>query len=97
LISASTAESFGLTIVESAILGIPSIVLGGSGSSELVTHGVTGWVVQDFPELTHLLSTLAQEGSSALEDSGIRAKAVAMEKYSPDRIAEAYQQLYLNH
>jgi glycosyltransferase involved in cell wall biosynthesis len=97
LISASTSESFGLTIVEAAILGIPSIVLGGSGSSELVTHGVTGWVVQDFPELTHLLSTLAQEGSSALEDSGIRAKAVAMEKYSPDKIAEAYQKLYLNH
>jgi glycosyltransferase involved in cell wall biosynthesis len=97
LVSASTAESFGLTIVEAAIVGLPSIVLGSSGSSELVTHGVTGWVVKDFPELTQLLSKLAQEGSSALEESGIRAKAVAMEKYSPDRIAEAYQQLYLNH
>jgi glycosyltransferase involved in cell wall biosynthesis len=97
LVSASTAESFGLTIVEAAIVGLPSIVLGSSGSSELVTHGVTGWVVKDFPELTQLLSKLAQEGSSALEESGIRAKAVAIEKYSPDRIAEAYQQLYLNH
>jgi len=97
LISASTAESFGLTIVEAAFLGIPSIVLGGSGSSELVTHGVTGWVVKDFPELTQLLSKLAREGFSALEESGICAKAVAMKKYTPDRIAEAYQKLYLNH
>ncbi len=95
LISASVAESFGLTIVEAAILGIPSIVLGSSGSSELVAHGVTGWVVEDFAELTQLLCTLAQGGSSALEESGIRAKAVAIEKYSPSRIAEAYQKLYL--
>ena len=45
LISNSISESFGLTIAEAAACGVPSLVLRGSGSSELVIDNHTGILI----------------------------------------------------
>lgn len=45
-------EGFGLTVLESAKFGTPSIVMNSGGLPEAVHHGETGWVVDDVSSAT---------------------------------------------
>ncbi len=38
-------DSFGLVVAEAMALGIPAVVTEAAGISELITHGVSGWIV----------------------------------------------------
>jgi glycosyltransferase involved in cell wall biosynthesis len=94
LVSASNAESFGLTIAEAATLGVPSIVVSGSASSELLEDSTTGWVVQDFEELTSLFVRLSKQDQQAHSVLGLAAKAKAVVKYSPGAVSDLYAKVY---
>lgn len=94
LVSASNAESFGLTIAEAATLGVPSIVVSGSASSELLEDNTTGWVVQDFEELTSLFVRLSKQDQQAHSVLGLAAKAKAVVKHSPGAVSDLYAKVY---
>lgn len=91
----STAgESFGNASVEAMFLGVPTIVLAdGGGMLEHVEHGVTGFVAADVPELTGVLTTLADDATLRRE-VGLRGRESAEARYSPARAAAAYRALY---
>lgn len=46
-IMTSEKEGFGLTILEAAQVGIPSIVFGGGGSSDIIKNNINGFVIKE--------------------------------------------------
>ena len=78
LLSTAVGEAFGRTVLEAALLGVPSVVVGG-GPAERVRDGVDGFVVppDDPASLAALLTRLAADrdqvslaGAAALETAG---------------------------
>ena len=81
LLSTAVGEAFGRTVLEAALLGVPSVVVGG-GPAERVRDGVDGFVVppDDPAALAALLTELAADrdqvslaGAAALETAGREA------------------------
>jgi glycosyltransferase involved in cell wall biosynthesis len=95
LISNSISESFGLTIAEAAACGVPSLVLRGSGSSELVINNQTGILMNDLSELTKNILTMANHDSLRLI-LGTNAKSNSIKQWHIDSIVKKYDSLYEN-
>jgi glycosyltransferase involved in cell wall biosynthesis len=93
LISNSIAESFGLTIAEAAACGVPSLVLEGSGSSELVIHNQTGILYHDQTDLIKQILNLAEADSFRLQLAS-NAKRHAFNEWHIDSVVKSYDALY---
>jgi glycosyltransferase involved in cell wall biosynthesis len=93
LISNSIAESFGLTIAEAAACGVPSLVLEGSGSSELVIHNQTGILYHDQNDLIKQILNLAEAESFRLQLAS-NAKRHAFNEWHIDSVVKSYDALY---
>ena len=95
LVSNSFSESFGLTIAEAAAAGVPSLVLEGSGSSELIINNETGFL---FKDQTKLISTLLNmiNSISLRQKIGGNAKLFAVENWHIDKVIKKYDKLYEN-
>jgi glycosyltransferase involved in cell wall biosynthesis len=92
LISASLGESFGLVIGEAGAKGVPSIVLRGSGSEELVDHNVNGLTAITFDHLTELVLRFCTNA-----DLRRRLSMSAREKWemqTPKNVSKLYELLY---
>lgn len=92
ILSGSIAESAGMTILEGAAMGIPSVALINGGASSQIDNGRTGILCQDFESLvsgvTDLISNpkrLSELGALARENS---------QNYRPEVIAAKYINLY---
>lgn len=86
----SRYEGFGLTILEAATMGLPSVVYSGSGMDDIITSGVDGCTVA--PGNWEALADAALE---LLENPALRASmsdaAIAMtQRYTPERIANMW-------
>ncbi len=92
VLSASIAESAGMTIAECAAMGIPSIALENGGTASLITDGETGFLARDLDSFVGSVSALAQN-NSLLENFGQAAKQKATSQKS-DQIANRYIDLY---
>lgn len=92
LLSGSIAESAGMTIVEGAALGIPSVALSNGGTSSLINHGKTGMLCRDLESVTSTITDLAGN-SEQLSKLGGFAKKNA-ESHRPEVIARKYLELY---
>jgi glycosyltransferase involved in cell wall biosynthesis len=57
----SYKEGFGLTVLESNLVGTPAIVRSGSSLDELVTHGQNGFVFKTDEELAALVTTFFKD------------------------------------
>jgi glycosyltransferase involved in cell wall biosynthesis len=92
-ISMSLAESSGLTIQEMGALGVPSVVLSGSGMNFLIDDGRNGVLVEGVESLSTAVSDLASNENlrTAL---GSRAKISAGEMASPAIAAKRYLEIY---
>ncbi|MBB5121559.1 hypothetical protein AF335_22580 [Streptomyces eurocidicus] len=93
-VSASDAESFGLTVVDAMHCGVPVISTDCPvGPRELITHGVDGVLVPvaDEAALATALAALADDPARRA-DLGTAARATARH-YTPDRIAERFEQI----
>jgi glycosyltransferase involved in cell wall biosynthesis len=78
-------EDFGMTAAEAMSCGVPTIVPDGAGITELVTHGVDGFVVDsDLSKLT------ARIVSAKNADEKLRAEArkTILDACSPDALAK---------
>ena len=80
-------EPFGLALVEAMASGTPVIAIARGAAPELVTEGVTGFLVQDVDGMTAAVSLAASLDPSA-------CAAATRERFSPSAMAAAYFELY---
>jgi glycosyltransferase involved in cell wall biosynthesis len=97
-ISMSLAESSGLTIHEMGALGVPSLVLSGSGMNFLIADGQNGVLVEGVESLSTAVSELvSNQNLQAALSSGARLSAgrIASPAIAAKRYLEIYQSLKL--
>lgn len=92
LLSTSIAESAGLTILEAAALGKPSIVMDGTGSRDQIVPGLTGLIVNDWGDLKDQLLNI-QSSSGKLGAFG-KAAIQQAQKHRPEIVANRYVDTY---
>ena len=91
-LSGSIAESAGMTIIEGAAMGIPSVALANGGTSSLIENETTGILC---PDPDSFVSGLLQliENSNRLSELGASAKVHA-ENHRAEKVATRYIELY---
>jgi glycosyltransferase involved in cell wall biosynthesis len=95
LVSAARLEAFGRGIAEAAAIALPAIVPTSAASSELVLHGLTGWLYDpDEPgALSSLIGDVAALSPTDLAAVGRRAQARAAGLFTARRCAAEYLSL----
>lgn len=73
-------DAFGMVVLEAMAAGLPIVVSRNAGASELIEHGVNGFVLQDNRHLPALMQQAAQS------TVGVAARQTALE-HSWDRVA----------
>jgi glycosyltransferase involved in cell wall biosynthesis len=94
-ISLSREETFGYTIIESGLMGIPSICYSNTAQSELVSDQVTGFVINKIEDLKPLLLKLLPI-KEFIYKTGMNAKKNYELNFSQSVIGEKYLNLYSN-
>lgn len=78
-------EGFGITYLEAALAGRPSIAADRGGQTDLILQGLTGWLLPPSAEaLADLLARL-QADPELVRACGERARQRALDWFSPDR------------
>ena len=91
-LSGSIAESAGMTIIEGAAMGVPSVALANGGTSSLIENEKTGILCRDSASLvTGVLKLI--EDSKRLSELGASAKVNA-ENHLAKKVATRYIELY---
>ena len=80
-------EPFGYSVVEAMACGTPVIAYDRGSMSELIVHGVTGFLVRDMEE-----AAVAVESVHSLDRAQIRR--IAVERFDVDRMVLEYSNLY---
>jgi len=80
-------EPFGLVAIESMATGTPVIGRRAGGLTEIVDHGVNGFLVDDVQEAEFALSRIATLDRE-------RISSVTRERFSVDRMVEDYETVY---
>jgi glycosyltransferase involved in cell wall biosynthesis len=93
LISNSISESFGLTIAEASAVGIPSLVLEGSGSSELIKDKSTGLIYKNQEDLIRKLIKIS-ESETLIHEMGANARENALKHWKLESVLKKYDKLY---
>lgn len=88
LLSGSLAESAGMTVVECAAMGIPSLALMNGGTASQIRDGVSGILARDFHSFTAGVVNLISEplqlsalGAAARDSAELHRPAVVARKY----------------
>ncbi|MEB3220961.1 MAG: glycosyltransferase family 4 protein [Candidatus Sericytochromatia bacterium] len=94
-VAPSPAEPFGLVYLEAMACGRPVVGCHAGGAPEIVTEGVTGWLVppNDAPGLAARLSA-ALTSRPQLMEIGQEARRVATERHSLDALAASTEAWY---
>lgn len=92
VLSASIAESAGMTVVECAALGIPAVALENGGTGSLVENGATGLLGQDLESFAESVAKLISDPKmlSKMAEEAKRASS----QYKAELIASNYVELY---
>ena len=81
------AEPFGLAMVECMVAGAPVVALRFGSTTELIEHGVTGFLAEDVDGLVAAVGRID-------EIDRIRCAEVARERFGPYHMAERYLSVY---
>jgi glycosyltransferase involved in cell wall biosynthesis len=79
-------EPFGMVMVEALAAGTPVLAFAQGAATEIVEHGVNGFLVKD----EHEMAAMVQEAGK-LDPAACRGSA---ERFSPDRVAAGYEAVY---
>ena len=85
-------EGFGITYIEAALFGIPSIASNVGGTKEAVLHNNTGIILDNLDELESTISDLI-ENKIRMKDLGENAKKRAQSQLSWTKIIKDYNKL----
>ena len=80
-------EPFGLTMIESMACGTPTIAFNCGSVPEVITHGVTGFIVDTVDEAVN-----AVQQAAVLDRAACRAEF--MKRFSAPKMAQQYVKLY---
>ncbi len=90
----ATKEGFGNSAVEAMALGVPTVVFSdGGGLLEHIEHGQTGFIVADQDELERTVRRLIAD-PDLRESIGTRGRDAVRARYTPERSAASYDDLY---
>ncbi|MGI5283715.1 glycosyltransferase family 4 protein [Nonomuraea polychroma] len=70
-VTASEFEGWGLTVIEAAALGVPTVAYDVAGLRDSVRHGVTGWLVRDGESLADVVERALKELSDPVRRSEV--------------------------
>ncbi len=87
LIPSLAAETSSLVAMEAAACGTPVVAFASGALPEIVEHGVTGFIVRDAAAMAAAIG-----GVGSIDPAMCRR--VARDRFSADRMAEAYLRLY---
>lgn len=93
----SRVETFGRVVVEAQLCGLPVVATNVGGIPEIVTDGVTGWLVE--PENSEALTSAVIEvclDLDAAQTIGRQAQAFAEASFRFATTARQFEQLYAN-
>ena len=80
-------EPFGLSVIEAMASGTPVIACNRGSMPELIDHGVTGFLVDSVEEAVAAIDRIGEIDRAA-------CRAAVMERFTVDRMADAYLALY---
>lgn len=80
-------EPFGLSVIEAMACGTPVIARNRGSMPELIEHGVTGFLVDNVDEAVAAVARIGEIDRAA-------CRAAVMERFTVDRMADAYLALY---
>ena len=83
-VTPSVSETFGMSTVEAMGAGLPAIGIRSPGASDIIEHGVTGYLAEDSLASLTATITYACTNKNALRKMGIKARK-ASEQYSIER------------
>lgn len=79
-------EAFGLTVIEAALCGTPTVAFDRGSMREVISHGQSGFVVESYEEMIHMIPE-----AEKLDRRAVRSWA---EQFSTSRMAAAYEDVY---
>lgn len=95
VINPSYFEAQGTTIMEAMLAGVPVVATDVGGTSDVISEGETGWLSRpnDAADLARAIRE-ALADPDALRAAGRRAREVALERYTAERMAAQFYALY---
>ena len=95
LVSASYSESFGMSMAEALVCGVPVVATATGGARTIIEDGVNGLLVPrgDVRALAAAVASLLSDGERRLA-LGAHARRSARERFSPERMLEATERVY---
>jgi glycosyltransferase involved in cell wall biosynthesis len=94
----SIAEGFSLSLIETMFCGVPVIATRVGAATEIIEHGVTGWLVERTePEaLAKALMTAVKLGPQRLSEIGLRARNSVLGRFDPKDYIKRLETLYFD-
>ena len=93
MVSSSLAETFGLSIAEAAALGIPSLVISGTATAEVVIDSKTGFIAKDDNEFIQRVIEMAEDENMMIS-LGENAKINARNNFEIKNVLQQYNKIY---
>lgn len=91
-ITFSVGESFGMTVAETMALGIPSLVMNSSASSELIIDKKTGWICETHSDVKEILINICKLEKPFLDVESM--KTFAIQNFHPLEVVTRYDLVY---
>ncbi len=93
----SLSEGFGIATVEAMGCGLPVVVTNVGGAPEIVSHGVTGWLLPDTSSstLAEALHTAWSLGPEKLAGMGQLARRAVEGRFEPANYLKHLEELYV--
>ena len=88
----TTAEAFGIAVLEARCAGLPVVAMGGNGLVDLIQHGETGLLAGSAAEFADQLALVCAD--PALRARFGQATAAGLERFDWSHVTSEYEMVY---